>query len=220
MRKLALAIAAVISMTTAASAAEPVAYDHLVLSLSWSPTWCATKAGQKDEEQCGAKKFGFVVHGLWPQFGKGQSHDCPDATGEVPAKAAEQILPVMPSHKLIGHEWERHGVCFGNDPIAYFAKARAAADKVKIPASLRGADKAREMTADDIRKAFVEANAGLPPDGLAISCRKPKGKDAAAVQQFDLNDVRICLDKDLKFRPCAKTIRDRCPGKARLAAAK
>jgi ribonuclease T2 len=220
MRKLVLAFAALMSFTAAASAAEPakgVDYDHLVLSLSWSPTFCATKSGQKDKDQCGAKKFGFVVHGLWAQFARGQKRDCPDATGEVPAKTVEQTLPVMPSRKLIGHEWEKHGTCFGPDPAAYFAKTKAAFDKVKIPSAFKSPDKPREMTADEIRKAFVDANSGMPVDGLAVSCKKPRGKDGA---QAELGEVRICLDKDLKFRACARTVRDRCEGKAKLAAAK
>jgi len=44
-------------------------FDYYVLSLSWSPVYCEHHA--EDKEQCGATKFGFVLHGLWPQYTNG-----------------------------------------------------------------------------------------------------------------------------------------------------
>ncbi len=44
-------------------------FDYFVLSLSWAPTYCLTHAG--DGAECAGKGYGFVVHGLWPQFDAG-----------------------------------------------------------------------------------------------------------------------------------------------------
>ena len=49
---------------------EPGQFDFYVLSLSWSPSYCAA-AHERDGArvpggQCGARPFAFVVHGLWP----------------------------------------------------------------------------------------------------------------------------------------------------------
>ena len=42
-------------------------FDFYVLSLSWSPTFCADK-GDGNRGQCGIEKdFRFIVHGLWPR---------------------------------------------------------------------------------------------------------------------------------------------------------
>src|ERR1700754_489390 len=46
---------------------RPGDFDLYVLSLSWSPDYCASH--RNDVTQCGADQhFGLVVHGLWPQF--------------------------------------------------------------------------------------------------------------------------------------------------------
>jgi ribonuclease T2 len=231
MRRLVLAAAAAVSLAVAAGSAGaqqadgPAAYESLVLSLSWSPTWCASRSGQSDEEQCGAKKYGFVVHGLWPQYARGVKHPkCLTAT-EVPAKVADQAAAVMPSHKLIEHEWEKHGACVDKDPAAYFAKAKAAYDRIKLPTAFRSSDQARTMTADQIRKAFVDANSGLPADAVAVACHMPRktpGQTTTAPPPAtaDLNDVRFCLDRDLKFRSCPGAVRDRCPDGVVVPAAK
>jgi hypothetical protein len=45
----------------------PRQFDYYVLSLSWSPQYCAGSNGRNDSKQCGTgRRFGFVVHGLWP----------------------------------------------------------------------------------------------------------------------------------------------------------
>ncbi len=208
----------VVSSLGPVAAATPTPYESLVLSLSWSPSWCATKAGQRDEDQCGSgKKFGFIVHGLWPQYARGEKPDqCPDAK-PVPPHAMDSVAPVMPSHHLAEHEWQRHGACVGSDPASYFAKTKAAADRVKIPPQIKP-DQPRSLTADQIRKAFLDANPGLAPEDIAVTCRKGRGDDAKKPPQ--LNDVRICLDNDLKFHPCPSAVHDRCEGAAQLPAVK
>lgn len=229
MRRLVLAAAAAVSLAVAAAPAgaqqaEAPAYESLVLSLSWSPTWCASRPGQSDQEQCGARKYGFVIHGLWQQYPRGVKHPrkCLTAT-EVPAKVADQMLAMMPSHKLIEQEWERHGACVDKDPAAYFAKVKAAYDRIKIPAAFRSPDQARTSSAELIRKAFVEANPGLPADAVAVACHMPRkraGDETPPPATADLNDVRICLDKDLKVHACPGTVRDRCPDGVTLPAVK
>ncbi len=43
-------------------------FDFYVLSLSWSPTFCLT---HPQDQQCTGKGYGFVLHGLWPQYARG-----------------------------------------------------------------------------------------------------------------------------------------------------
>ena len=50
------------------SQGTPGEFDFYVLSLSWSPTFCLT---HPDNEQCSGKGYGFVLHGLWPQYARG-----------------------------------------------------------------------------------------------------------------------------------------------------
>ncbi len=52
-------------------------FDFYVLSLSWSPTFCDTQRGGRNAQQCGGNKdFGFIVHGLWPQYEQGYPEFC------------------------------------------------------------------------------------------------------------------------------------------------
>src|SRR5690242_3686329 len=69
------------------------AFDYYVLSLSWSPEYCHNKV---NNEQCsGQRHFGFVVHGLWPQYRNGSWPEyCTSLRGpDNPAR----MLDIMPS---------------------------------------------------------------------------------------------------------------------------
>jgi ribonuclease I len=112
----------------------PGKFDFYVMSLSWSPGFCATPAGRNDDTQCGPQRhFAFVLHGLWPQYEKrGWPHDC--GGGERPDSAVvDAVLPIMPSPKLVNHEWSKHGTCSGLSPKEYFDEAGEAFRSVKIP---------------------------------------------------------------------------------------
>ena len=189
--------------------AKPGIYDSLVLSLAWSPTWCASSAGKSDQQQCGDKKFGFIAHGLWPQADKGANPSKCAEADDVPDAVAAKMRAVMPSGKLIANEWRRHGTCFGGDSAAYFAKVKAAWDTVTIPALYAAPDKVRNDSADKIRQAFVAATPGLPAEAVRVTCRKPRGEGEHVAQ---LAEVRICMDKNLKFRDCPAKVRETCDG--------
>jgi ribonuclease T2 len=65
-------------------------FDFYVLSLSWSPSFCAAAAERGNLRgptlQCGARPYSFVVHGLWPQYedfqntAKSRRQDCTAAS--------------------------------------------------------------------------------------------------------------------------------------------
>ena len=57
---------------------EPAgAFDYYVLSLSWSPTWCALEGDARDAPQCDpAADAGWSLHGLWPQNERGWPSYC------------------------------------------------------------------------------------------------------------------------------------------------
>ena len=54
----------------------PGQFDYYVLALSWSPSFCETATGNARRQQCGARPFSFVVHGLWPQYERGFPESC------------------------------------------------------------------------------------------------------------------------------------------------
>src|SRR5215471_352226 len=166
---------------------EPGQFDYYVLVLSWSPSFCADSAERDPARaarnpQCGPRPFSFVVHGLWPQYERGFPEYC-----QVPAPA------------LIFHEWDRHGVCSGLSPGAYFETIRKARAVVKIPPQYIDLSSTLTVTPQEVEEAFIKANPGLAPEGMSISCGGRR-----------LGDIKICLTRDLQFRGCEEIERRTC----------
>lgn len=174
-------------------------FDYYVLSLSWSPEHCAEPAGNGDL-QCGAeRKFAFVLHGLWPQFEKGFPQSCSNV--KLSSAIRDSMLDIMPSTKLVEHEWSKHGTCSGLAPDAYFATARQAFTGVKLPAPYQDPPAAFQTNVGEVEQAFAGANPDLDAQKIAVQC---KGKF--------LQEVRVCLDKDLHPRACGHDVKDGCGG--------
>ena len=183
---------------------EPGQFDFYVLSLSWSPSFCdaATERSAERaarEPQCGERPYSFVVHGLWPQYDRGFPEYCQNPAPRLDRNIVSSMLDMMPSPRLIFHEWDRHGVCAGLPPRAYFETVRKARVAVKIPPAFIDLKEPKSVTPNEIQDAFIAANPGLPREGIAIGCDSRR-----------LNEVRICLSKDLKFRDCADVARRTC----------
>ncbi|HOX70184.1 MAG TPA: ribonuclease T2 [Dokdonella sp.] len=189
--------------TGSARGQQPAGFDYYLIALSWSPTWC--ESNPDDVEQCGRRGYGFVLHGLWPQYERGGGpRDC--ATSQRPDSGTiSRTLAFMPSRGLIAHEWSAHGSCSGLAPEPYFSLADRAYATIRVPPQLTPASKPGSMTAEDVRQAFVDANPGLTRDMLGVSCH---GRD--------LGEVRICVDNDMQPRRCGRGVRMSCPNNTAL----
>jgi ribonuclease T2 len=178
-------------------------FDFYVLSLSWSPSFCAEAAernhGRGGGPQCGARPYSFVVHGLWPQYDKGFPEYCQVPSPRLDHAAVSSMLDLMPAPHLIFNEWDKHGTCSGLSPRAYFATVRKARAAVKIPPEYTVLQQPLSVTPGAVEDAFIKANPGLTPNGLAVGCDRKR-----------LTEVRLCLSKDLQFRDCAEIARRSC----------
>ncbi len=117
---------------------EPGQFDYYVLVLSWSPSFCADSAERDPARaarnpECAPRPFSFVVHGLWPQYERGFPEYCQVPAPRLSRNIVSSMLDLMPAPALIFHEWDRHGVCSGLSPGAYFETIRKARAVVKIP---------------------------------------------------------------------------------------
>jgi len=178
-------------------------FDFYVLSLSWSPSFCAA-AAERDARrgptlQCGARPYAFVVHGLWPQYDRGFPEFCQVPAPRLDRGIVSSMLDLMPAPHLIFNEWDKHGTCSGLAPRAYFDVVRKARAVVKIPPEYIGLQEPLNVTPAGVEEAFVKANPELTPDSMAIGCDKKR-----------LTEVRICLSKDLKFRDCGEIAHRSC----------
>jgi len=184
--------------------AGPVAagtdFDFYVLSLSWSPSYCEAEGEDANRQQCASgRPYAFVVHGLWPQYETGYPESCPTDDPSVADTTLRGLYDLMPSAGLIRHQWKKHGSCTGLSKEAYFAVLRAARGAVDVPAGYRRLDDYRTVDPDAVERDFLAANAGLPADGIAVTCDRRY-----------LREVRICMTKDLAFRPCPEVDRRAC----------
>ncbi|RCS23148.1 ribonuclease T [Phyllobacterium salinisoli] len=169
-------------------------FDFYVLSLSWSPSYCASEGPRADRQQCSSgRPYSFVAHGLWPQYESGYPQDCQIGDRYVPQEMISSVRDIMPSKGLIIHEWRKHGRCTGLSQSDYFSTLRRAYEGVTIPASFRNMTTSRDVDPMLVEKAFVAANPGLPAGGISVTC-----------EDGYLQDVRICMTKDLQFRNCGE----------------
>src|SRR5690606_8009950 len=177
--------------------ADEVVADRTILfhmlAVTWMPQTCKTGGDGKGDLACNSEnRFGWTLHGLWPNAdGKPYPRYCRPAE-QVDAATIRANLCRTPSVDLIQHEWAAHGVCGWDDPQAYFGDAARLYDSLNKPdpTSLSAGD--RGPTAGRLRDAFVAANPGLPRDAVYI----------AVASGNRLREVRICHDLSFKAAPC------------------
>lgn len=182
----------------ATRASSGQSFDYFLLVLSYAPDFCAQAAGQKDPQECGkGRKLSFVVHGLWPQAESGRG---PENCGGSPLNSnlIQPMLAYIPSESLIRHEWSTHGTCTGSTASDYFAQVRKARDAVKLPEDLSAPTGQLSLSPGEIEAKFQAANSTYPAESFRTSC----------YNDGELQEVRICLQKDLKPRSCPVSVHD------------
>ena len=187
-----------------AASLPPVAtapFDFYVMTLSWSPGFCDLGGEDESPQQCAAGAGnGFVVHGLWPDNRYGPNpEDCnPGQDASSADLAAARGL--YPTNSLAAHEYRKHGTCTGLSAGDYFAAVRTVREELVVPPMLKSPREPLRLSPRAIEQAFIEANANLAPDNMAVTCARG-----------ELVDVRFCLSKDLKaFADCPKVAGHTC----------
>jgi ribonuclease T2 len=211
MRRLArLAAAALVAAfvpgtaTNAARAGELGNFDHYLLALSWSPSWCETTGDARGAEICGAGAGeGFTLHGLWPQHERGWPEYCASPERNPSRAETQAMADIMGSAGLAWHQWVKHGRCSGLTGTHYLAVSRAAYEALALPDPDAFAGRTTPAALVDSLRAL---NPDLPADGIVVTCREGLAME-----------VRICLTRDLGPRPCAADVRARnCPERREL----
>ncbi len=186
------------------AALPPIAtspFDYYMMALSWSPGFCDLDGESKSPRQCAAGAgYGFVVHGLWPdnRFGP-DPEDC-DSGADASSADLAAAQGLYPTDGLAAYEYRKHGTCTGLDAADYFASVRYVRDQIVIPPALQGVRVWRRMAPGEIRQAFIDANANLRADNIAVTCARG-----------ELIGVRICMSRNLKaFATCPQVARNSC----------
>ncbi|MGE4431624.1 MAG: ribonuclease T [Sphingobium sp.] len=164
------------------------------LALSWSPNYCAGR-NRGGGTQCdgSAGRFGFILHGLWPEGkgGRGWPQYCAPATILPKAVLAAQFC-TMPSVQLMQHEWAKHGTCMARRPEEYFSRGRSLYQQVRFP-DMAELARQKNLTAGTLARAFSAHNRGMGMETIRVRT------DKAGY----LSEMWVCLDT--AFQPT------RCP---------
>jgi len=164
------------------------------LAASWSPEFCRTrKADPRHATQCSGKqgRFGFVLHGLWPDGRNGKYPQyCPSR--RLPdAQTLRRNFCTTPSADLMMHEWAKHGTCMSADPAAYFDKGRTLFQTLQFPDMAR-LSRTEGLNAGKVRQAMALANPRLRPEMFRLLL----GRDGW------LREVHVCYSRMFKPMRC------------------
>ena len=198
-----LSFAAIFANPLAAQQYRAGDFDYYVMALSWSPGWCRATGDGRGAEQCEAGgKVDFVLHGLWPQYEEGWPENCRSDEREPSRRETRAMADIMGSGGSAWYQWQKHGRCAGLSAAGYYQTARDAFASVRLPEYFVDLDRDISIPPELIEKAFIEYNPALTPDGITVTCRSQ-----------DLQEVRICLTRDLEPRACAPDSRRDCRAK-------
>jgi ribonuclease T2 len=182
-----------------ASASQPqrlLPIGGYTLAITWAPQYCRDHARDASARfECGTKtsgnRFGFTLHGLWPDgVGKDWPQYC-KSTPLLPAALIRRHLCTTPSAQLMQHEWAKHGTCMAvKSPAQYFARSSGLYGALRYPDMV--ALSRRALTAGAFAKALAQANPGLEADMMRVT----------TTRQGWLDEVWICLDKAFRYTHC------------------
>jgi len=136
-------------------------------------------------------RFGFVLHGLWPESGPGRWPQwC--AAKPVPVETVRRNACLTPSPRLMAHEWAKHGSCMARTPEGYFRAAAALMRPLKFP-DMAQLSRKEGLTAGDLRRALIESTPFLPLAGIRVK----------ANARGWLQEVHLCYGADFMPTACA-----------------
>ncbi|MEZ5689791.1 MAG: ribonuclease T [Caenibius sp.] len=163
------------------------------LALSWSPEFCRTrKADRSHARQCSGNdgQFGLILHGLWPEGAGARYPQWCSAARQPSPETVRRQLCMMPSARMVAHEWAKHGSCMVRTPESYFKVSQILWKSLRLP-DLDRLSRQDNLTVGDLRRAFVRANPAWDGRQIGVTIN----------QRGWLREVRLCYGKD--FMPTA-----------------
>ncbi|MGB8131027.1 MAG: hypothetical protein WCG81_14650 [Candidatus Angelobacter sp.] len=177
---------------------SPAEFDYYVLSLSWTPSFCASHSADESAECKVGNHTAFVLHGLWPQAQSGPPPmECVPAR-PVAKSIVDRMVRFYPDRSLVQHEWEKHGTCSNLSSADYFNRVEQAFTAMKVPSQFSSLNHDQQFDVRQIEQSFAAAN-NASANSFRISCHAG-----------EMVSVEACLNKDLKYQACRASVRE-CP---------
>jgi ribonuclease T2 len=109
------------------------------------------------------------------------------------------MTDIMGSGGLAWHQWKKHGTCSGLSADAFFELSREAYNDVNRPEVFRKMEKTYRVPSKLVKNAFLDANPEMRAQNIQVTCKNN------AIQE-----VRICLNKELEYTRCTFPVRSSC----------
>ncbi len=179
-------------------------FDYYILAISWMPSFCETRDDDRDDPRCApGEGHGWMLHGLWPQHEDGSWPEfCETAHRNPSRQETAREADLFGVGWAAWHQWNKHGRCSGLSAADYFALSREALGRVTLPETATpppdGREQGAALTLEALAAAFIAANPAFDPAMLLATCRDGL-----------IQELRLCLSRDLSPRPCDEATRRR-----------
>ncbi|CAL8073894.1 unnamed protein product [Calicophoron daubneyi] len=189
-------------------------WDYLVFTQRWPVSFCSYTVCTPLP-----KPVDFVVHGLWPSLGDG---DSPSHCNAAPAFDRDRLKPLLPelrrewpnllpdttADNFWKHEWDKHGKCASEDSLManelqYFnvslglRRSSSVLKQLHDHGIIPSNDTLHQR--DDVINALLSAYNVRP----TINCIKIHGATAR------LNEIHLCYSPSLRLIDCP--VKSSCP---------
>jgi ribonuclease T2 len=174
--------------------ARRVAIGRYTLAASWSPEYCR-RPGAGASMQCSGTngRFGFVLHGLWPEARSGAPPQWCTLTPRPTPELIRRNLCMTPVPQLLAHEWAKHGSCMARTPEAYYRASAALWRSLRWPDADRLSRRERP-TVGDLRREFVLQNPHWRTEQVGVLVSDTGW----------LRELRLCYDRHFLPARCER----------------
>jgi ribonuclease T2 len=104
----------------------------------------------------------------------------------------DSLKDLIPTRRLVEHEWNVHGSCTGQSLEQFFALLRQAYDSISFPQLVVGAGDWTQ-TIHQVVKAFTNRDHGLAAQAIVLTCSDNPAR---------LREIRVCLSRNLASNYC------------------
>ena len=162
------------------------------LAVSWSPEYCHN---DKASMQCSGRngRFGFVLHGLWPEARSGPAPQWCSLTPRPSADLIRRNLCMTPAPWLLAHEWAKHGSCIARTPEAYFRTSAILWQSLRWPDADR-LSRQEGLTVGDLRQALAASNPDWRGRRIGVELSRNGW----------LRELRLCYGRDFMPADCGR----------------
>ncbi len=168
------------------------AISRYTLAVSWAPEYCRNDRDPASIQCSGRNgRFGFVLHGLWPEAASGPPPQWCSIRPRPSARTIRRNLCMTPVPTLLEHEWAKHGSCMARTPQAYFAQAASLWRTLRWPDADR-LSRQEDLTVGDLREAVSLANPAFKPEQIGVLVN----------ERGWLRELRLCYTRRYKPMAC------------------